>query len=343
MRAAILVLALCLPRPARAAVQAGIDVLEHDGFAELKGKRVGLITNPTGVDRSGRPTWEILATAPDVQLVALFAPEHGALGKIEDRDVSSGTWTLPGGRQVPLYSLYGATKAPTTDMLAGLDALVFDIQDIGARFYTYDSTMGMALEAAAHAGKEFVVLDRPNPIGGDIVEGAMLDPGIRHFTAYFPVTTRHGLTVGEIARLHDAVLGLHARLSVVRLEGWHRDMWHDETGLKWVPPSPNMPNLDAAALYPGIGCLEATNMSVGRGTPVPFRWIGAPWLDSKALAKRMNAAKLPGVKFSAESSAPTKVPFKGLRCPGLRIKITDRDALRPVTVFAHLVTALRDL
>ncbi|MFA5140345.1 MAG: DUF1343 domain-containing protein [Elusimicrobiota bacterium] len=324
------------------AVLTGLDVLREGGAAVLKGKRVGLITNQTGVDREGRPAAHILEAAARVELKAMFSPEHGFTGVSEDSTVASGFYALPDGRRLPLYSLYGATRAPTADMLKGLDALVFDIQDVGVRFYTYAATMAMSMEAAAAAGLDFVVLDRPNPIDGDRVEGPLLDPEIRHFTAYLPVPVRHGLTMGELARLHNILGRIGARLQVVPLRGWARKMWFDETGLPWTPPSPNMPDLDSAVLYPGTGCFEATNLSVGRGTPLPFRWVGAPWLEPGPVLERLKSAKLQGVRFSAKALTPAKDVYEGLACPGIRIEVTDRGAMRPLEVFVHLAAALRD-
>ena len=349
-RLAVLVLAALLsaPRAAAAArVLAGIDVLEEDGFRPLKGLRIGLITNQTGKDRAGRSTIETLAHAPGVTLAALFTPEHGLKGTIEEGQPSSGTVVLEDGRRVPLFnSLYGpeTARAPTPEILGDLklDALVFDIQDIGARFYTYSASMAIAMEAAAKSGLRFVVLDRPNPISGTVIEGPLLDPSIRHITAYFPIPVRHGLTMGELARLHNQSGKAGTDLEVVRLKGWKREFWYDDTDLPWTPPSPNMPDLDAAALYPGIGCFEATNVAVGRGTPVPFRWIGAPWFDSRKVLKRLKKAKLAGVSFEREEFTPTKSVYEGKRSPGIRVRITDRNEIRPLEVFAHLVTAVRD-
>jgi uncharacterized protein YbbC (DUF1343 family) len=234
---------------------------------------------------------------------------------------------------------------PKPEDLAGLDVLVFDIQDIGARFYTYLTTMAMALEEAAKAGVPFMVLDRPNPINGEALEGPVLkDLSLRQetATAYFPVPIRHGLTAGEMARLHNETVA-HPDLTVVRMSGWARNLWFDETDLPWTAPSPNMPDLDAAALYPGIGCFEASNLSVGRGTPLPFRWVGAPWMDADAVARRLQAAGLEGVSFSAETFTPTKSVYEGKSSPGVRMRITERDDVEPLKIFAHLAAALRDL
>ncbi|TPW20428.1 MAG: hypothetical protein FD126_1694 [Elusimicrobia bacterium] len=342
MTGALLAALLCAV-PARAQVLSGIDVLAERGFSDLKGKRVGLITNQTGRDRTGRTTVQILANASDVTLSALFSPEHGFAGVADDTNTVSGSFSLPDGRTVPLYSLYGSTRAPTPQMLAGLDVLVFDIQDVGARFYTYSTTMAMALEAAAKADLDFMVLDRPNPVNGEAVEGPVLADDLRNFMAYLPVPVRHGLTMGELARLHSLTAGLAAKLTIIPLKGWRRTMWYDQTGLPWTRPSPNMPDLDAATLYPGIACFEAANVSVGRGTERPFRWVGAPWMDAAAVVKRLRAEDIPGVEFSVEKATPTKSVFEGVLSNGVRMRVTDRDALKPVRLWLHFAAALRDL
>ncbi|MBI4371912.1 MAG: DUF1343 domain-containing protein [Elusimicrobia bacterium] len=352
MQKVVLAAVLAVGAPAAsaraAAVKTGLDVLSESGFALLQGKRVGLITNQTGRDAQGRSAVEILARAPGVALAALFSPEHGFAGAVEEGAVSSTTLRVD-GRGIPVHSLYGggiAGMRPKPEDLQDLDALVFDIQDIGARFYTYAATMGMALEEAKKAGLEFIVLDRPNPITGTILEGPILEDAqaLRALTstAYYPVPVRHGLTVGEIAAMHNAEIG-HPRLTIVKMKGWSREMWYDQTGLPWTPPSPNMPDLDAAALYPGIGAFEAANVSVGRGTPVPFRWIGAPWMDAAAVVERARKARLKGVSFSVQGYAPTKSVFAGKSCRGVRMTITDRGALRPLRVFCVLHQALRAL
>jgi uncharacterized protein YbbC (DUF1343 family) len=330
--------------PAAPGVLTGIDVLEADGFALLKGKRVGLITNPTGKDRSGRSTAELLAEAPGVSLVALFTPEHGITGKSEDINIASSTIMLA-GREIPIHSLYGGGivgMRPKEKDLETLDVLVFDIQDIGARFYTYLATMGMALEESAKAGIDFVVLDRPNPINGQTIEGPILDDlSLRKLTptAYFAVPVRHGMTAGEIARMHNKEV--RGKLTVVPMENWDRGMWYDDTKLPWTPPSPNMPDLDAATLYPGVAIFETANVSVGRGTPKPFRWIGAPWIDGKALAADLNADLLDGVQFSAQDYKPSKSVYAGELCRGVLITVTDRESLRPLAVFRKLDAHLR--
>ncbi|PCI39271.1 MAG: hypothetical protein COB53_03555 [Elusimicrobia bacterium] len=326
-------------------VRTGIDVLQERNFRDLKGKRFGLITNQTGVDAKGVLTARILAAATGAEMVALFAPEHGFKGLLESTSVASGRYLLPDGRDIPLYSLYGGTRAPTNKMLKGIDALVFDIQDIGTRFYTYATTMAYALEKAAELEIEFIVLDRPNPITGKKVEGPVLEigDGLRSFISYFEIPTRHGLTIGEIARLHNFREKLGARLSVIPLKGWRRKMWFDDTGLPWVRPSPNMPNLASATLYPGIAGFEASNISVGRGTPIPFLWIGAPWMKASKIVRLVKKAKLKGVRFEAKTYTPTKSVFKGEKTHGIKMTITDRNVIKPFHIFTHLATALRDL
>lgn len=332
-----------LPAGAWAQVLSGLDVLVKNQFQELQGKRIGLITNQTGKTKDGRSAALAFSQAPGVELAALFSPEHGFTGAIEDGAVSSDTLRLSKGKIVPIHSLYGSTKAPTPEMLSGLDALVFDIQDVGARFYTYATTMGMALESAASAHIDFYVLDRPNPIRGDITEGLVLSTGIRHFTAYFSIPVRHGLTMGEIARFYNLDATLGANLHVAPLRGWRREMWYEDTKLPWTKPSPNMPDVEAAALYPGIGCFESTNISVGRGTPIPFRWIGAPWMDAGRIVKRLKKAGLPGARFSTKTYTPEKSVFKGIKSKGIRIRVKDRDKIRSLSIFAHLACALRDI
>lgn len=355
MRSALLAVACALTAcaaapaktPARPRVLSGLDVLEADGFAPLKGKRVGVIANRTSVDAQGRGIVDVLAVAPGVDLVAVFSPEHGFLGESEAAEkVGRGELTIA-GRKIPVISMYrGGLEGmkPQAADLRGLDALVFDIQDVGARFYTYPTTMALALEAAKAAGLEYFVLDRPDPIGGVQIEGAAPDePGLlgTSSVAYLPIATRYGMTVGELALLHNAAVG-HAKLRVIRLRGWTRPMWYDATGLPWLPPSPNIPDLDSATLYPGVANLEFTNLSVGRGTPAPFGWVGAPWLDAVACARVMNDAKLPGVVFSTQTWTPSKDKYLGVAVPGLRMTVTDRAAVRPLRVFAHLIAFLRD-
>jgi uncharacterized protein YbbC (DUF1343 family) len=266
--------------PPSAPVLTGIDVLARDGFAPLKGKRVGLLTNHTGVARDGRSTIDVLHAAPGVKLVALFSPEHGIRGVL-DAAVPSSKDERTG---LPIHSLYSDTRRPTGPMLEGLDAIVVDLQDVGVRFYTYFASMSGVMEEAAKRKIGVVVLDRPNPIGGWQIEGPLPDGTPGDFVAYHPMPVRHGLTMGELARLLNAERSIGADLTVVPMEHWRRDLWFDETGLGWINPSPNMRNLTQATLYPGIGAIEYSNVSVGRGTDQPFEQIGAPWIDGPGLA-----------------------------------------------------------
>ena len=275
------------------AVRLGIDVLERDNFKLLDGKRVGLITNHTGVDSTGKTTIDLLHDAPNVELVALFSPEHGIRGEL---DVSNIDDTVDEKTGVPVYSLYGKSRKPSKEQMEKIDVLVFDIQDIGARFYTYTSTMGLGMEAAAEAWKKFVVLDRPNPIGGEIIEGPLLDEGGESFVAHHRLPVRHGMTIGELARMFAAERKLDVDMTIVEMQGWKRNMYLFDTGLEWKTPSPNMRSLRAAVLYPGIGMMEFTNISVGRGTDTPFELMGAPWIRERELAAAGNKALPSGVR-----------------------------------------------
>lgn len=319
-------------------VLCGVDVLERDGFGLLRGRRVGLITNPTGVSRAGKRTVDLLFNAPGVQLVALFSPEHGWEAKLDTPGVPD---TRDSRTGLPVYSLYGVTRKPTAEMLRGLDTLVFDIQDIGTRFYTYIATMGLAMEAAAEHRLRFVVLDRPNPITGRFVAGPVLDAGRESFVGYHRLPVRHGMTVGELALLFAAQRKLRLDLEVVRLEGWHRDDWFDTTGLKWINPSPNMRSLTEAILYPGIGLLETTNLSVGRGTETPFEVLGAPWLDGQRLAKHLNQLGCPGVRFEPVRFTPQSSTFAGKECGGVRIVLVDRQKFEPLRTGLEIAVWLR--
>ncbi len=325
---------------ASSGVDTGLDVLAEQNFAPLWGKRVGVIVNSTSVDRRGRRLVDLLRDAPGVTLAAVFTPEHGFSGRVEHgRLIEDGRFEDTG---LPLYSLYGTTQRPTPDMLRHLDAIVFDLQDVGARYYTYITTLGHALEASARAEKEFFVLDRPNPLGGDVTEGLVLSTEVRHFTAYFSIPARHGLTVGEIARWHNEEAALGARLVVIPLRGWSRPMLWEDTGLTWTPPSPNIKSPRAALLYCGLGAFESTNVSLGRGTPTPFEVFGAPWLKGVPLARRLNAVRLPGVRFRSASFLPASDRYKGERCYGVRVTVTDPRAVRPVDVFVNAACFIRD-
>lgn len=322
----------------------GIDVLKRDGFALLKGKRVGLITNHTGQDRDGNPTIDVLFKAPDVKLVALFSPEHGIRGALDQEKITNSTDEKTG---LPVFSLYGETRKPTAEMLKDIDVLVFDIQDIGARFYTYISTMGLALEEAAKNGKTFVVLDRVNPINGVDVEGPLADGDKLSFIAHHQIPVRHGMTVGELAQLFNKERAIvwsgGAELQIVRVEDWQRSQWFDETGLTWINPSPNMRSLTEATLYPGIGLIETTNVSVGRGTDTPFELVGAPWMDGRKLAEALNSAKLPGVRFVPVRFTPKASVHKDIECGGVNIIVTDRGRFDSVLTGIELAVQVKKL
>ncbi len=320
-------------------VWTGIDVLMREDLARLAGSQIGLVTNHTGLTREGQPTIDALHAAPGVTLAALFGPEHGMRGD-RDEDVADGTDVRTG---LPIFSLFGARTRPTGEQLAGLDTLVFDIQDIGCRFYTYVSTLLGVLEAASEHGRRVVVLDRPNPINGLAVEGPLADADSLSFVAPHLVPIRHGLTVGEMARLMHRERNLSCPLEVVRCEGWRRENWFDATGLLWISPSPNMRRLTAAALYPGVGLLEFTNVSVGRGTDAPFETFGAPYIDPRAFASALNTEALPGVRFVPVRFTPDTSVFGGEACGGVQLLVMDRDSLNAVRVGLTLAVTLRRL
>ncbi len=323
-----------------AEVANGLDVLARDGFRLLAGRNVGVITNHTGISRDGRSIVDLLRAAPGVKLVALFAPEHGFKGALDEkvkdeRDEKTG---------LMIYSLYGETRTPTEDMLQGIDTLVFDIQDVGARFYTYESTMGNCMMAAARRGIRYIVLDRPNPIRGLYVGGPIADADKLGFTAFWRMPVAHGMTMGELAVMWNAELKIGADLHVVRMENWTRDLWYDQTGLLWVNPSPNMRNLNQAVLYPGVCLIEATNVSVGRGTDQPFETFGAPWIEARRLAAALNAAGLAGVRFVPVEFTPAAgSKLGGRKCGGVNVLVTDREAIDPVLIGITIAWHLRDL
>jgi uncharacterized protein YbbC (DUF1343 family) len=328
-----------VPRPA-ATVMPGVDVLAADPLPVLAGKRVGLITNHTGVGRNGTSTIDILAAAPGVRLVALFSPEHGIRGvAAEGETVTSGRDERTG---LPIHSLYGQTRKPTPEMLNGVDALVFDIQDVGSRTYTYVSTMALGMTAAREAGIPFVVLDRPNPITGGAVEGGVLDTAFATFVGMYPIPLRHGMTVGELARMFNRDFGIGAELHVVPVRGWTRGAWFDGTGLPWVNPSPNIRSLEAAIHYPGTVFFEGVNLSEGRGTDRPFEQTGAPWLRAGEVVAEMNAMRLAGVRFEQVqiTVAPNAAKFPGQTLPGVRLVVTDRENYRPVAASLLLIDAI---
>ena len=317
----------------------GIDVLEAQNFAALAGKRVGLITNQTGMDRNRRSTIDLLAHAPGVKLVALFSPEHGIRGTLDAR-VPSTTEEATG---LPVYSLYGETERPTGAMLAGLDALVFDIQDAGVRFYTYITTMGYAMEAAAAHHVAFYILDRPDPLGGKRIEGPVLDRDRTNFVGYFPMPVRMAMTLGEMAQMFNAENKIGCDLHVVRMRNWQRRMWFDDTGLPWVNPSPNLRSPRAGILYPGLEILQAGGVSAGRGTSHPFELLGAPWIRGEEFAAYLKHRAIPGVRFEPEKFTPASGLYQGESCEGVRVVMTDRDALQSMRMGMEIASALAKL
>ena len=323
-------------------VRPGVEVLLSDSLHLVRGRRVGLITNHTGIDAAGRSAIDRLHEHPEVDLVALFAPEHGMRGDVRGGDVIEGGTDSETG--LPIHSLYGETRKPTPQMLEGLDALLFDMQDVGARYYTYASTMALAMEAAGEAGIPFLVLDRPNPIRGDVVQGNVLDPAFSTFVGMYPVPMRHGLTHGELARLFVGEFGIEVELYVVPADGWRRDMPFEETGLPWVPPSPNMPSVASALAYPGTCLFEGTPLSVGRGTDRAFQWVGAPWIDGPALADALNAYGFEGVRFAPVTFTPRGAldgKFDGQQVQGVVLEAGSTDYDAPAVGVAMLVESYR--
>ncbi|HWO29804.1 MAG TPA: serine hydrolase [Candidatus Acidoferrum sp.] len=328
-------------------VKTGIDVLEEHGFDVLqvagRKKRIGVLTNQTGVDADGRRTIDALAQAPGVSLDAIFSPEHGVTGTLDTLNVSNSTDAATG---ISVYSVYGGTDAarrPSADVMKQLDAVVFDIQDAGVRFYTYETTLGYFLEAAANAGVEVMVLDRPDPITGSFVQGPVSDAGRENFTNYGTVPVRQGMTMGELAKMYNAERNINAKLTVVAMEGWQRGDWFDSTGLAWVNPSPNLRSVTEAGLYPGVGLIEGTNVSVGRGTDTPFELLGAPWMKGRELASYLNARGIAGVRFVPVTFTPTASNYAGQKCEGVNLVLTERNALDGPELGIELAAALKKL
>ncbi len=339
------------------AVKTGIDVLEENNFSLVMGaavtgaavmdaaaqRRVGLLTNQTGVDGQGRRTIDVLKNAKGISLDAIFSPEHGAAGALDTTDIGN---TKDATTGVPVYSVYGgsdAARRPSPEVLKNLDVLVIDLQNVGARFYTYETTLGYFLEAGAKAGIPVIVLDRPNPINGAVAQGPVGDAGHETFTNYFPLPVRHGMTMGELAQMFNAERGIHANLLVSPMEGWMRGDWFDETGLAWVNPSPNLRNLTEAALYPGVALIEGTNVSVGRGTDTPFEVVGAPWVNARELAQYLNARGIAGVRFVPVTFAPTASNYTSKACQGVNLVLLDRNALDAPELGMELAAALAKL
>ncbi len=328
-------------------VKTGIEVLEEHGFDVLqvagRKRKIGVLTNQTGLDAEGRRTIDVLAQAPGVSLEAIFSPEHGVTGELDTTHVGNSTDVATG---VPVYSVYGGTdsaRRPPADVMKILDTVVFDIQDAGARFYTYETTLGYFLEAAAQAGVELIVLDRPNPVTGSFVQGPVSDSGRENFTNYWTVPPRHGMTLGELAKMFNAERNINAKLTVVPMDGWQRGDWFDATGLAWVNPSPNLRSVYEASLYPGVALIEGTNISVGRGTDTPFELVGAPWIKSRELAAYLNGRGIAGVRFVPVSFTPTSAVYTGQTCSGVNIIVTDRNGFDAPELGIELAAALHKL
>ena len=330
-------------------VQTGLDVLINEKLEIIKSKKVGLVTNHTGVDRSGKPNYEILIQLSDVDLQAIFAPEHGFFGNVSRGqkvdDLKQDGFPI-------IYSLYGKTDKPTPDMFEGLDVIIYDIQDIGARFYTYISTLGLVMEAAAEANIPVIVLDRPNPLNGITIEGPVLDINYKSFVGMYPIPIRYLLTIGELAKMIIGEKWIEhvPELTVIEMAGWERTMYYDDTGLSWISPSPNIPDLETAILYPGMCLFEGTNVSEGRGTDHPFQYIGAPWIDSSKIIKAIEGKHIPGVVFEPISFIPISIPGKSLKpkfenekCYGIKIILLEKNIYKSVATAAQLLKTIQEL
>ena len=323
-------------------VISGLEVLLTERITLLAGARVGLICNPTTVDHNLLHAADLFRAHREINLTALFGPQHGIRGETQDNMVEWEGFTDP-RTGVVTYSLYGDVRQPTAEMLSGIDLLVFDIQDVGTRIYTFNYTMALAMQAARRDGKRVVILDRPNPIGGEAIEGNLLERGCESFVGLYPIPMRHGMTVAELARLFNHRFGINCELTVVPMQDYDRRMWFDETGLPWVIPSPNMPTLDTATVYPGAVLVEGTKVSEGRGTTRPFEFTGAPYIDAHELAQSLNRIGLPGVHFRPHSFQPTSQKHAGSLCHGVQIHVLDRFAFRPVITGIALIKAIHDL
>jgi uncharacterized protein YbbC (DUF1343 family)/CubicO group peptidase (beta-lactamase class C family) len=324
-------------------VLTGIDVLEAQDFASLRGKRIGVLTNQTGLDSAGHRTIDVLARASGVQLTAIFSPEHGVTGELDTTKVGNSRDAATG---IPVYSVYGGSdqaRRPPLDVMKQLDAVIFDLQDAGVRFYTYETTLGYFLEAAAKTGTQIIVLDRPNPITGIFSQGPLSEPGRENFTNYSPVPVRHGMTLGELAQMFNSEHKLHAKLTVVAMQGWMRGDWLDSTSVEWINPSPNLRSLTEATLYPGVGLVEGTNVSVGRGTDTPFELLGAPWITARELTQFLNARQIPGVRFVPITFTPDSSNYSGQPCHGVNLVLTQREFLDAPELGIELASALLKL
>lgn len=346
----LIVITLAFSQQSR--VKVGAEILIEKHLDLIKGKKIGIVTNHTGILPDGRHIVDVLNEIEDVKVVALFGPEHGIRGEVPDgKSISHGVDTKTG---IPVFSLYGEVKKPTTEMLKDIDVLIFDIQDVGARFYTYISTMSYCMEACAEMGKKFIVLDRPNPVRGVYVDGPILEPRFKSFVGLHPIPVAHGMTVGELAKMfnEEAWLenGMKADLTVIKMENYSRKLWFDQTGLPWIKPSPNMMTLKTAIVYTATCFIEGTNVSEGRGTQHPFEWIGAPWIDGSKLANELNSYNLPGVRFEPISFIPTDIEkvtvdpkYEGERCSGIYLNVYDREKFEPVKVGVYILYALKKL
>jgi uncharacterized protein YbbC (DUF1343 family) len=345
-------IAIALAFSQQSRVKIGAEILIEKHLDLIKGKKIGIVTNHTGILPDGRHIVDVLNEIEGVEIVAFFGPEHGIRGEVPDgKSISHGVDAKTG---IPVFSLYGEVKKPTEEMLKDIDVLIFDIQDVGARFYTYISTMSYCMEACAEMGKKFIVLDRPNPIRGVYVDGPILEPRFKSFVGLHPIPVAHGMTVGELAKMFNDEGWLEnavkADLTVVKMENYSRRMWFDQTGLPWVKPSPNMMTLKTAIVYTATCFIEGTNVSEGRGTQHPFEWIGAPWIDGEKLAKELNHYKLPGVKFEPISFTPTDIEkvtvdpkYEGEKCGGVYLNVYDREKFEPVKVGVYILYALKKL
>ena len=323
------------------AVTLGSTVLLQSG--RLRGRRVGIVSNPASVDHQLRHIVDLTLDDERLNVVALFGPQHGFRSDVQDNMIETPHAQFDGGRRrVPLYSLYSETREPTEEMLRDLDTLVIDLQDIGTRIYTYAYTMANAMRAGKRHGVKVIVCDRPNPIGGIEIEGITLEPGCESFVGLFPIPTRHGMTIGELARLFNDAFGIHADLEVIPLQGWSREMYFDQTSLPWVMPSPNIPTLDSALVFPGTVHLEGTNISEGRGTTRPFELVGAPWVKAERFAARLNARNLPGVFFRPAVFEPTFQKHARVPCGGAQIHVLDRAVFKPVLTGIAIIDAVRE-
>lgn len=316
----------------------GLDVFLDNDFKKYKGKRIGLVTNMTGVNERLVPAIDLFFDHPDIELTVLFGPEHGIRGDAKEGEVVT-SFTDP-ETKLPVFSLYGKTRKPTEEMMDEVDVIVFDLQDIGSRYYTYIYTMAHVMEACAEYDKEFVVLDRPNPIAGERLEGNMVEEDVRSFVGLLPIPNRHGMTVGELARLFKHEFGYHCELTVIPMQGWKREMYYDDTGLFWVPPSPNTTTMDMMILYPGTCLVEGTNLSEGRGTTKPFEWIGAPFINGQALAEKFNARNIPGVLARPITFTPTYQKHKGENCSGIQLHIENRDKVHALKTGVALLETI---